>query len=118
MIIEKRAYSEKGRSAMILLVRGLIKLGESGPFLGEEIEKLSGQNVVLDLSMIDYIDSTGIGEMVFICGELAKKGRKLALLNAPKRITDLLRVAHLDEIFNVFKSAKEAVASFDPDAAA
>lgn len=114
MIVEKKLISEKGKDMAILYVEGLIKVGESAWFLAKAIKAsdLRRKKIILDFGRIDYIDSTGIGELVGTCGTLARKGRKLALSHVSKRIAKLIEVAHLTDVLPIFETEEEAIASF------
>ena len=110
MIVEKNRIE----GLTVLRVEGIIKLGESAEFLaqnlGRVLEKEAG-NVVVDLSAINYIDSTGIGELVGYLGRFRSTGRKLILVNPSDRIRKLLAVAQLDKLFPIFESIEDVLAA-------
>ena len=63
MIVEKRRIED----STLLNVEGVIKLGESAQFFAQALERALEEddgNVLVDFSRINYIDSTGIGELV------------------------------------------------------
>ena len=73
MIVEKKHHD----NFTILNVEGLIKLGESAEFFSSALEnvlKNESSNVIIDFTKIDYIDSTGIGELVGFLGRSRLKG--------------------------------------------
>jgi len=96
----------------VLEVQGTIKLGESAQQFANalgEIFSETGGGVLLDLAQIDYVDSTGIGELV---GHLQKYGRakrKMALFRPHKRIESLLKLTRLDSVFPMFWEKEEAI---------
>ncbi len=110
MIVDKSRV--EGMS--LLRVEGIIKLGQSAEFLAETLkralEKEQG-HVLMDLSKINYIDSTGIGELVGYLGRLGDRGRKLILVNPSQRIRKLLAVAQLDKLFPTYDGLDAAVAA-------
>ena len=65
----------------------------------------------LDFSRINYIDSTGIGEMVGYLGRFQEAERKLVLINPSDRIRKLLEVAQLTELFPTFDTLEAALAA-------
>lgn len=73
------------------------------------------RNLILNLAGVDYIDSTGLGEMVFCFTTLQKKGGRLALLNLKSRHIELLVLTKLSTVFDVFDDEQAAVNSFFPD---
>ncbi len=110
MYIDKRRV--EGMS--LLRVEGIIKLGESAEFLTEALKRILEKDeghVMLDLSKINYIDSTGIGEMVGYLGRFGDRDRKLILINPSDRIRKLLAIAQLDSMFPTYDDVGSAVAA-------
>jgi anti-sigma B factor antagonist len=73
--------------------------------------KIVSKNVFIDFTMIDYFDSTGIGELVGYLGKFSGQNRKLILVNPSERIQKLLKLAKLDAVFKIYGSEEEAVAA-------
>jgi anti-sigma B factor antagonist len=67
------------------------------------------------LSTLDYIDSTGLGNLVIYYTTLKKHGGALKLVNLNKRNVELLLLTKLHTVFEVFSDVKDAVNSFFPD---
>jgi anti-anti-sigma factor len=110
VIVEKKHLE----NYTILYVEGLIKLGESAEFFSSALEnvlKNESTNVIIDFTKIDYIDSTGIGELVGYLGKFSNQNRKLILVNPSERIQKLLKLAKLDAVFKIYNSEDEAVAA-------
>ncbi len=110
VIVEKKHLD----NFTILYVEGLIKLGESAEFFSSVLEnvlKNESTNVIIDFTKIDYIDSTGIGELVGYLGKFTTQNRKLVLVNPSERIQKLLRLAKLDTVFKIYSTEEEAVAA-------
>src|SRR5438270_10358124 len=108
LIVEKKHTD----NFTILYVEGLIKLGESAEFFSAALEnvlKNESTNVIIDFTKIDYIDSTGIGEMVGYLGKFSNQNRKLILVNPSERIMKLLKLAKLDAVFKIYGSEEEAI---------
>jgi anti-sigma B factor antagonist len=110
VIIEKKHVE----NFTVLYVEGLVKLGESAEFFSSSLEnvlKNESTNVIIDFTKIDYIDSTGIGELVGYLGKFTTQNRKLILVNPSERIRKLLRLARLDAVFKIFSTEEDAVAA-------
>ena len=110
MIVEKKHTD----NFTILYVEGLIKLGESAEFFSAALEnvlKNESTNVIIDFTKIDYIDSTGIGELVGYLSKFSVQNRKLILVNPSERIQKLLKLAKLDTVFKIYNTEEEAVAA-------
>jgi anti-sigma B factor antagonist len=109
MIVEKRRVD----AFTILHVEGVIKLGESARFFADTLKRVlqeDGGHVLIDLARINYIDSTGIGELVGYLGRFQEAKRKLILVEPSEPIKKLLRVAHLDELFQIYPNLNDAIA--------
>jgi anti-sigma B factor antagonist len=110
LIVEKKHLD----NFTVLYVEGLIKLGESAEFFSSALEnvlKNENTNVIIDFTKIDYIDSTGIGELVGYLGKFSNQNRKLVLVNPSDRIQKLLKLAKLDSVFKIYGSEDEAIAT-------
>ena len=70
-----------------------------------------GYVMLVDVSGIDYIDSTGIGELVGTMQKLSEAGRRMALLKPQKRLTSLLELTGLDSYLPSFDELDEALRS-------
>ena len=95
---------------------GKITLGEGSATLRKTIRELaeSGQKkIVLNLSDVDYIDSSGIGELVSGFTTVANQGGVVKLLNLTKRVQDLLQITKLYTVFDIKDDEFTAVKSFD-----
>ncbi|MEA2491379.1 MAG: anti-sigma factor antagonist [Acidobacteriota bacterium] len=117
VIVEKKHLE----NFTILYVEGLIKLGESAEFFSSALEnvlKNESTNVIIDFTKIDYIDSTGIGELVGYLGKFSGQNRKLILVNPSERIQKLLKLAKLDAVFKIYSAEEEAIAAESTPAAA
>src|SRR5262249_22307194 len=98
----------------ILYVEGLIKLGESAEFFSSALEnvlKNESTNVIIDFTKIDYIDSTGIGELVGYLGKFSNQNRKLILVNPSERIQKMLNLATIDAVFKIYNTEDEAMSA-------
>jgi len=108
MIVEKRHLD----GYILLNVEGVIKLGESAEFFAQTLERALAEDeghVLVDFSKINYIDSTGIGELVGYLGQFRDRRRKLILINPTDRILRLLEVARLAELFSIYDTVEEAI---------
>lgn len=110
MIVEKRQTN----GFTLLYVEGVIKLGESAAFFAQTLERAleeQASHVVIDFSKINYIDSTGIGELVGYLSRFQDQHRKLILVNPSTRIKKLLEVARLAELFPIYETVEAALAA-------
>ena len=61
---------------------------------------------------MNYIDSSGIGELVRTYTTVTNEGRQLKLLNLTNKIRELLVITKLLTVFQVYENEQAAVASF------
>jgi anti-sigma B factor antagonist len=111
MIVEKR-HLDGGIT--LLNVEGVIKLGESAQFFAQTLDRTLADDkghVIIDFSRINFIDSTGIGELVGYLGRFRSFQRELVLVNPSDRIRKLLHVARLDTLFPTYDSVDAALAA-------
>ncbi|MEO8128429.1 MAG: STAS domain-containing protein [Bryobacteraceae bacterium] len=101
----------------ILNLNGRLIVGEPVTTLRARITRLSAagaNNVVLNLSKVDYIDSTGLGGMVIGFTMLKKAGGALKLAGMNRRNLELLVLTKLSGIFETYEDEQTAVNSFFP----
>jgi len=99
----------------VLDISGRITLGEGNVILREIVRDLAEKgtkSIVLNLSEVQYIDSSGIGELVKAHTTIRKQGGQLKLTNLNKRVNDLLQVTRLSAVFDIQKDETSAVKSF------
>jgi len=111
MKIENRTVGD----VHILDCSGKIMLGEGTMAVRNtvrEVLKNGGKKIVLNLGDVNYIDSSGIGELVSSFTTVTNQGGQLKLLNLTKKIQELLAITKLLTVFQVYDSEQAAVASF------
>ena len=94
---------------------GRITLGEGASTFREKIRELVSQGhkkILLNLSEVSYIDSSGIGEMVSGFTTVTNNGGQLKLVGLSKRVKDLLQITKLYTVFEAFDDEAEAIRSF------
>ena len=99
----------------IIKVDGKITIGAGDQQLRDVIANAvaNGKNkILLDLSGVTTIDSSGIGELVGSYTTATNRGGKLKLLHLPAKLNELLHVTQLITVFEVYENEDEAVKSF------
>jgi anti-sigma B factor antagonist len=95
---------------------GRITLGEGSALLRTTIRGLLDDQrrmIVLNLADVDYIDSSGIGELVSGFTAVKNRDGNLKLLHLTKKVRDLLQITKLYTVFDVFSDEGAALRSFD-----
>ena len=94
---------------------GKITLGEGSSTLRRTIKELidkGHRKIVLNLYDVDYIDSSGIGELVSGYTTVRNASGELKLLHLTKRVHDLLQITRLFTVFDVQSDEDTALRSF------
>jgi anti-sigma B factor antagonist len=71
--------------------------GTIGEMLGKNVRK-----VIIDLSDVELINSSGLGMLVSGLSTLKKHNIELVLASVPDKVTDLLQMTHLIKVFAVY----------------
>jgi anti-sigma B factor antagonist len=98
----------------VLDISGRITLGEGNVVLREIVRELADQGnkkVVLNLAEVQYIDSSGIGELVKTHTTIRNQGGQLKLINLNQRVNDLLQMTRLSAVFDIERDEASAIRS-------
>ncbi|HEX3376944.1 MAG TPA: STAS domain-containing protein [Candidatus Acidoferrales bacterium] len=112
-----KATSREVGDVTVIDMDGRITLGEGSALLRDLIhENLANghRKIVMNLAGINYIDSSGLGELVSGYRLIKSEGGEVKLLNLNKKVTDLLQITKLYTVFDVHSVEAEALASFEP----
>ena len=110
-----KATSREVGSVTVIDLDGRITLGDGSALLRDLIrEKVSSGHkmLLLNLAGVNYIDSTGLGELVSGYRHVKAQGGELKLLNLTKRVSDLLQITNIYAVFDIYNDEVKAVASF------
>jgi anti-sigma B factor antagonist len=99
----------------VIDISGRITLGEGSSALRDILRDLTAKGnhkILLNLSDVSYIDSSGIGELVSGFTSVSNAGGTLKLLGLTKRVKDLLQITKLYTVFDVHEEEAHAIRSF------
>src|SRR5437660_5173364 len=99
----------------IVDISGRIVLGEESAALRELVRDLLSKGhkkILLNLGDVNYIDSSGIGELVSAFTTAKNQSGELKLLNLTKKVHDLLQITKLYTVFDVKDDEATAVKAF------
>ncbi|MGD0832113.1 MAG: STAS domain-containing protein [Terracidiphilus sp.] len=99
----------------VLDLSGRITLGEGSVQLRDAIRSLIGKgdkNILLNLGDVNYIDSSGLGELVSAFTTAKNQQADVKLLNLTKKVHDLLQLTKLYTVFDIQDDEAKAIASF------
>jgi anti-sigma B factor antagonist len=104
----------------IVDVRGRIVLGEQSAALRDLVADLVSKGhrkIVLNLGDVNYIDSSGLGNLVGALVRTRMYEGELKLLNLTNKVHQVLRITKLDSVFDITDNEAVAVGSFGQSAA-
>jgi anti-sigma B factor antagonist len=102
----------------VLELTGRITVGPEATALRESVAALGAagsRNIVLEMTGVDYVDSTGLGALVVCAIAVKKQGGNMKLVNPNRRNIELLVMTKLTTVFETFTEVQDAVNSFYPD---
>ncbi len=83
--------------------------------LKDELVLISEKNpndLILELSKVDFIDSSCLGTLVSVSKLLRTKEGDLKLANPTDDVRSIFNITRLDRVFEIFDSTPEAVESY------
>lgn len=102
--------SHRDRSAIVSISGRIDVFTASG--VGEEIQSLmadGAENIIVDVSCVTRIDSTGLGTLVGNAKQLAARGGSMSLAGANQTIRKTLEITNLARYFRIHEGIGEAL---------
>lgn len=99
----------------ILDPKGKITIGVGDVALREAVQEAldaGAKKILINLTNVSTVDSSGIGEMVSAYTTVTNRGGQLKLVGLPPKVQDILQITQLITVFDVFESEDEAIDSF------
>jgi len=107
----------KGQVAVVRPMDDLTS--ESGDDFKKTLVELSAKgqtNVVLDMSDAKWVDSTGLGLLIWGMKNMRQRGGDLRLFGLSKNVEEIFEITQLKLSFRTFPNEEEALASYAEDA--
>jgi anti-sigma B factor antagonist len=108
------SHQVRGR-VCVVEPHGDVRVGTTDVAFRDAIRGLMAEghkHLVVDFSRVEFIDSTGLGDLAGLRAAAVKVGGNLKLSGLSKRLHDLLILTRMDQVFEIFPTADEAVASY------
>ncbi len=102
-------------SVTILDLSGRMTIDHGVELLKDKFDSLIVEGrtrVVLNLALLSYMDSSGLGQLVSCHNSLSRTSGGLMLLHLTKRNTDLLAITRLATVFRMTDSEDDALRGF------
>ena len=104
------SVEQKGTVAVVK-VSGVVDLSKS-PALRERMLALVREGckgLVIDMSGVKYLDSSGMATLVDMLNRLEDKGGNMVVTGLPKEMRQMFRITHLDQRFDFAEDAGIAI---------
>jgi anti-sigma B factor antagonist len=110
-----KVKQEESGEVVILRLGGKLMGGPDADSFQSTVKDLVGQGktkILVDLSEISWVNSTGLGILISGYTTLKNAGGTLKLVGVNKRINQIFMVTKLHTIFEAFEEESAAVQSF------
>jgi anti-sigma B factor antagonist len=78
----------------------------------QNLVKEQRKNILLNLSSLMYLDSSGIGELARIYVGVVKQGGVMKVIGLTPKVEEVLKITHLSQVFQEFPDEQSALNSF------
>jgi anti-sigma B factor antagonist len=98
----------------VLSLSGRLDLA-SGATLKEQVKRLIEKNTIqvhLNLSEVEFINSSGLGALVSIMKEVRLQKGRLTLSNLASYVQEIFEITQLSHIFEIYSTEAEALATY------
>ncbi|HZQ94595.1 MAG TPA: STAS domain-containing protein [Candidatus Sulfotelmatobacter sp.] len=95
----------------VLSFRGPLTMENVTPFLNA-VRRENAPTMILDLSGVPYLDSSGLGSLVSACTSARKAGRRIALTGVNKRVLKVFEITKVEQVFLMFPTLSDAIEAF------
>ena len=101
----------------VVEVSGKLTSFESGALRNSiaRLLKEGRKQILLNLSGLVYLDSSGIGDLVHTYMSVIKSGGEMKVVGLTEKVEEILKITQLYQVFPEFKDEHSALQSFPPD---
>jgi anti-sigma B factor antagonist len=120
----KKGATQKSRvttrelgDAIVVDIVGRLALADGTAAVRDVMRSLADQgkkHIVLNLAAVNFVDSSGLGELVRTHASIRSHGGQLKLVNPSKHVHDLLKMTKLDRVLDIEQDEASALNSFEP----
>jgi anti-sigma B factor antagonist len=95
----------------VLSFHGPLTVENVSPFMNA-VRREDAPTMILDLTGVPYLDSSGLGSLVSACTSCIKAGRRVALTGVNKRVRKVFEITKMEQVFLMFPTLSEALEAF------
>lgn len=88
---------------LILMLSGELDVYSTKKFKEEALEAYNNDklNIKIDCNKLEYLDSTGLGALIFLLKTVKEDENSIEITNLNKQIMKLFKITKLDDIFKI-----------------
>jgi anti-sigma B factor antagonist len=103
--------SMENQSSLVLNLKGRLDFATSNTLKEEILRHITeGRNrILLNMSQIDFVNSSGLGTLVSILKEIRLAKGRLALSNLATYVQEIFEITQLSHIFEIYDSEPDAL---------
>jgi len=102
----------------VICLRGPLTIENILPFQNAFRREENAETVILDLTEVPYIDSSGLGSLIGAYVSRQKAGRRVALTGVNERVFRLFEVTKTESLFLMFPTIDDAILALNGPAQA
>lgn len=104
----------ESNGVLVLNLKGRLDFSTSGVLKEEILGHISRgrSKILLNLSQVDFVNSSGLGTLVSILKEIRLAKGRMAMANLATYVQEIFEITQLSHIFEIFSSIDEAIESF------
>lgn len=98
------AIQRPKKDVVLAQLEGRMAFGDDLQLVKAQLAPLAGQRgiiLILDLSKVEYVDSSGLGVLLYLDGVAEKAGSALRLAGATRRVLEIIKMTHTEKILTL-----------------
>jgi len=73
------------------------------------------EGLVIDLSSVEYIDSSGLGALLLAQRQMSEYSLPIIICGVQEAVMNMLHISHIEELFELYPNVDEALKSFEEE---
>jgi len=105
----------------VVEMSGRLHLGNSLSYAENAINRLidgGTRKLVIDVAQLDYIDSSGLGMLIYTSGRMEQSGGRMRIAGAGGVVARVFEIAHADRVLQFDADIVSACRNLSPDSTA
>ncbi|BBM86918.1 STAS domain-containing protein [Candidatus Uabimicrobium amorphum] len=104
---------EKQGMAVIVINEEVLDVSNSREFKNELKQHLQKYNkLIFDMNKLNFVDSSGIGVLLFCLREVNKCGGDLKMFGVGRQVMALFELIRMQKVFSIYENEEQAIQSF------